>query len=512
MQQEQDVFKVDKKILLLLFMISFTIFIFTTDAHRYTIDEDISQRQTKRIVTMTPDPLYVEGESHIGFEYSYTQNNNNPLCINAIWCSGVYLGHSLVQIPILALNHYFEFIKADTVVWTSNDFNDPHYVWWRNSIDPDFTFLELFYGPIFSSLSVMIFFALCKKIPYKNSTSVILSLTFGLTTSIWAYSQTSFNLIASSFFVLLGIFFIYKFLRENNPYVLILSGLALGFGYMVRNDVILVIGITLIFVIFHILKTHHKKIYIVNFFIFVSIPIFINRLVNEVRFDISGITGGSYIPTNDFPLLVGFTGLLFSPGVGLFIFYPVLSLCIFSFYDFFKKQKYETFFLISLILGYLIFYATFPNWHGMNAWAARYLLTIIPFMLIPLGASLEKRHYKFWIVVTALASIGFLSNIVYVIQDENWFVWGTWGSSTGLTSLGSGLAMHPATMWTFEYSQLTHSIITGLTNLQVDIFLLKLLGSTVYFITFISILVTLGFILLHHMLYKKTIQSGILNK
>ena len=485
---------VDRRLLILLFMISFTIFVFTNDAHRYTIDEDIAQRLTKRIVTMTPDPLYKEGESHVGFEFEFVPPG--PLCKNAILCSGVYLGHTLTQVPILALNHYFDLINSETVTWTNDDFNDPHYVFWRNTIDPDFTFMELFYGPIFSSLSVITFFSICQKTPYRKSTSIILSLLFALTTSVWAYSQTSFNLVSVSFFVLLGIFFFFKFLKENSSKNLIFSGLTLGFAFMVRHDAIIAIGVTLAFVIFYVIKKNHKLRTISHFVISAAILILIYRLIDYFRFETYAIAGGSWVPTNNFPFQIGLVGLLFSPGVGIFVFYPVLILSIIGFFDFYKKNNIETYFLIGLIIAYLTFYATIPNWHGMNAWADRYMLTIIPLFLIPLGATLENRNNKIWVVVLVLAGIGFLSNIVYVIQDENWFVWGTWGSSSGLISLGAGLNIHPAAMWTFEYSQLTHSILTAFTNLQPDIYLLKLFGTSVYLVLLLGVLIPLGYLII----------------
>ena len=52
---------VDFKLSLLLFVITFTIFVFTSDGHRYTIDEDIAQQQTIHLVIQKPDPEYVQG-------------------------------------------------------------------------------------------------------------------------------------------------------------------------------------------------------------------------------------------------------------------------------------------------------------------------------------------------------------------------------------------------------------------------------------------------------------------
>ena len=77
-------------------------------------------------------------------------------------------------------------------------------------------------------------------------------------------------------------------------------------------------------------------------------------------------------------------------------------------------------------------------------------------------------------------------------------------TSCGLYGLGTAqidLYLHPATIWTFEYSQLTHSIILSIQNLQFDIFMNKFLGFPLYAVFFILI------ITLHFFLIRKTINS-----
>ena len=55
------------KFLLILFSLFFVIFVFTSDGHRHSFDEDVAAQQSKRIATLSPDPTYVEGESRLFF-------------------------------------------------------------------------------------------------------------------------------------------------------------------------------------------------------------------------------------------------------------------------------------------------------------------------------------------------------------------------------------------------------------------------------------------------------------
>ena len=186
-------------------------------------------------------------------------------------------------------------------------------------------------------------------------------------------------------------------------------------------------------------------------------------------------------------------GLLLSPGVGLLFFVPILFTMFFAFPDFFRKHKSETIFFLSLMVFYMIQMGGFGHWHGLVAWSTRYLIPCIPFLLLPLGASIENRRDKklIIIIIIILGSLGFLINLAYISQDVSWFVWGQAGHWLGLYSLGNDqttLYLNDAVIWTFQYSQLTNSIMTLFTGFYPDIFLLKLMGSGIFSVTIFSLL------------------------
>ena len=98
------------------------------------------------------------------------------------------------------------------------------------------------------------------------------------------------------------------------------------------------------------------------------------------------------------------------------------------------------------------------------------------------------------LIASSFGSIGAFFNLAYVIQDVHWFVWSTPGSRTGLFGLGVpefgqfNLWINDVVIWTFQFSQLTHSISLMFTGLQHDIYLLHLLGTSAYLIIFVSFL------------------------
>jgi len=488
-------------------MICFSVFVFTSDGHRYTFDEALSQDQSLRIATLEPHPNYIQGESRIFFEYTWLfppSANWRPVCENAILCSQASVVHSLTQAPLIFLNHNFNIITNDIKEISPQEFDDPSYALWRNSLNPDFTFMELFYGPIFTSLSISILFLVSRTFNFSIKTSLLLSLFYGFSTVMWAYSQTSLNSIPSTFFILLGFLFFRKFQSTSSHYALLLSGGILGLAFLTRQDSILFI-IPLFFYMLYELRNKNKKIqHLLSF----SIPLFfaygISLLIDYIRVGVydagaplnyASVVGGQ----GNVPMFLHMFGLFFSPGVGLLIFAPILITIFFSFPHFFKNHKSECVLFLSIIGFFLIYYGSSGTWHGLNAWGARYMIPIIPFLILPLGASIEKiKHTSFKISLVFLAILGAFFNLVYLLQDVSWFIWGIMGAHQGgLYDIdgAANLWISPLVLWTFEFSQLTHSIIWVFTRLQHDIWLLHVLGTGLYVLILGIILIPLIFIL-----------------
>ena len=510
---------IDKKLFILIFTIMFSIFLFTSDGHRNSMDEDLTQYHVKRLVTLEPHPLFIENESRMLFEYpNWFTNSTGPVCQNPILCSPSHIGHSILYYPFVYINHEINKITKIEINLTYDDFDDPAYIIWRNSLDNDFILLETFYGPIFASLSVAIFFLISRTFTYSEKTSIFLALIFGLATAIWAYSNTSLNTTASIFFILWGFYYFRKFQQNYSLQKILLSSVILSFGFLVRPDVILVIIPLFVLLIFE-LKSRDKKIKKIILFLIPHIFSFaILKLIDYLNFGIfdnkTGITSVEFIKSVsiiDTPLHVGIFGNLLAPGLGLMIFVPVLFTIFFSFPDFWQKHKKETILFSSIIIIFLIFYGRLDAWHGFVSWTARYMITLIPFMLLPLGYSIEKRNSKKIIVIIGILSIiGVFFNIIYVIQDTTWFVWCTPGCGHGLYTLigtESQYNIDQTTFWTFKNSQLTWAINTVFTNLQLDLILYKVLGATVYIVVVASTLTTLSIILLK-ILKKEVILSN----
>ena len=414
------------KIFLVIAILFFSIYTFTSDAHRATSDEDFAQQQALRIVLQEPDPEFVLGVSGNLFKYPEFWYPHNPdggkvKCNYGIFCYPVGIPYSVTEVPFIFLNHHFNFITTETVVFTVEDFPDTHYIWWRNSNDPNFTFMELFYGPFFSSLSVATFFLISRAFKYKTTTSLLLAFILGLATIFFSYSQTSFNNAPSVFFMLAGFLFFKKFIDNQKILYSIVSATFLVFGYMIRHDVVYVIIPLFFFLVLSVIfqKTWtltsiiHKIKKIVSFTLPLILGYEFDRTIELMRHsfdytrtmatDIAGTVsnfGMSGLQQEIYG--TGMFGLLFSPGVGLFIYVPILLTVFFAFPDFFKKNKMFTVLLLAIPSMFIFHFGTMNIWEGFTAWSPKYLYIIIPFLLLPLGASIEKRGRKILPIICIL--------------------------------------------------------------------------------------------------------------
>ena len=517
---------INNRIPVLIFVICFTVFVFSNDGHRYTFDEDVSFQQSYRIATFENDPSYVQGESKIFFEYPWLfppENNNRPICLNGILCSGGFILHSITQVPFIFLNHTFNFISDDDVIWNIDDFDDFHYLNWRNSLSGDFTFLELFYGPFFTAISVVILFQICRLFGISSKNSIFVSFLYAFTTMAWAYSQTSLSSPPMTFFVLLGFYYYKNWNKNNSPKYLIFSGISFGFAFLTRSDGVLFI-IPLFFILLYLIKSRNKKIKSLLAF---TIPTFssyvIHKLIMFIRvgpleempqvvYSIKVVGEG----TISNPILMNMFGLFFSPGIGLFIFCPILLITFVGFFDFFKKHKIDSFFIAGTLFLFTYTFSSGIYWHGLNGWGARYLVPLIPFLLIPVAFSIEKRGIPFKVLLITLGGLGFFINLVYLLQDTHWFVWGFMGDDTrGLYSLARKedggvfpIWINPLVIWSFEYSQLTQSVMWFFSKLQVDLFLLKVLGIHAYVVAFLSVITIPVYLLVKNIFSTKKLEKS----
>ena len=119
----------------------------------------------------------------------------------------------------------------------------------------------------------------------------------------------------------------------------------------------------------------------------VAVPLATVAWYNWVRFDsvtetgyggreVGAVQGGDW--------WAGFSGIVLSPGKGLFVFSPVVILGLLSFWPFARRWSRTALLVGGLIVLHIAFYARVPQWDAGTSWGPRYLDFILPLCLLPL--------------------------------------------------------------------------------------------------------------------------------
>jgi hypothetical protein len=102
----------------------------------------------------------------------------------------------------------------------------------------------------------------------------------------------------------------------------------------------------------------------------------------------------------------GLYGLLFSTWRGLFYYSPILLFSLPGFFYWFKDRNDRTLpaALLLSFIAILLFYSATPAWRGGNSYGPRYLVSVMPFIVLPMWKTIEVYGKKriFWIIFCVL--------------------------------------------------------------------------------------------------------------
>jgi hypothetical protein len=96
----------------------------------------------------------------------------------------------------------------------------------------------------------------------------------------------------------------------------------------------------------------------------------------------------SFADTFTTPLLLGLDGLLLSPGKGLWLYAPPVLLGLIGLAPFARRHPALAATIGGVVLPTLVLFSLYRFWPGDGSWGPRYLLPLLPFLLLPVVALL----------------------------------------------------------------------------------------------------------------------------
>jgi len=159
----------------------------------------------------------------------------------------------------------------------------------------------------------------------------------------------------------------------------------------------------------------------VPFLIPVIAAVLVTMAVNNAKWGEFSFSG-SYRAFNSFTnsWLISLYGYLFSPGQSIFVFSPILLMAPVYFRPFARKYLPETVTILGLAISYALFYGRSLAWHGQWCFGPRYLMAMVPLLLLPLASWLRMAGSTARFVVILLAIVGAFIEVLHVAVNVSY--------------------------------------------------------------------------------------------
>ncbi len=235
---------------------------------------------------------------------------------------------------------------------------------------------------------------------------VALALLFGLGTLAWPYSRFFFSEPLFTCCLVLAAFTIY----QGYP---LLAGLALGYALATRLEAVFVLPALLVYA--WLCGQRWRGLFWLGVGLLPGVMlVFANNWVRfrslfEQGYGDEGFTGN---------LFIGLAGFLLSPGKSVFVYVPVLLALPFAVVPFARRFRAEALFIALLTLTILVKSSLWWIWWGGWGWGPRFLVPLMPFLVLPLGVLLVRQHWRI-IIGAVLLPLSLVVNMLGILVDFN---------------------------------------------------------------------------------------------
>ena len=248
-----------------------------------------------------------------------------------------------------------------------------------------------------AALTVWVAFLFAWRLSSNERAAVQTALTLGFATLLWPYAKFGFSAPLGALCVMCGTYGAWVGIRSNRRAMLVLGGAGFGCALFVKHELVLLclpVGLWMAAESgWNVRRTVRRALFAGGPVVAAAI---VTLYYNYTRFGNPLDTGylrDSTVERGSF--FVGLAGLLFSPGASFFLYSPALVAGVAALATTLARRDRRT---AALFVGewlvLVCFYATFAHWDGERSYGPRYLVPVIPILVLPLAgwfASEENR-------------------------------------------------------------------------------------------------------------------------
>ena len=267
---------------------------------------------------------------------------------------------------------------------------------------------------------------------YRRNIALVTALLFGLTTIAWPYSKNYFRESIAGFTLLLAAYGLLRWRHalhssDNWPHNWIILAVASGVMSVMAKESG-VVGLPMLLLIPLIGKSYLPRSLLLSWQLALIVSILLAMafaglyVYTEVlgagtfRFQLFERLAGAFNNINSAG--AGISGFLFSPGKGFFWHSPVLILALFSPFLARKGRRLDVVWPLFMFVAFVMIYALVRGdiWFGGTNWGPRYLVPVVPFMMLAVVPTLENcmnaiRSNRLLYALGLLSLIGFLVQV-----------------------------------------------------------------------------------------------------
>ena len=275
-------------------------------------------------------------------------------------------------------------------------------------------------------LACLFHYLLCRfDVPLRVSFAASLGLVFA--TPIWPYTGTLFSEIWTALLLLAGLAFLDQAVsRGKTGYPAVIGcGICLGLALMSRPNHVVAVGVFAIALLLAPLSRTRRvrQVLLLGAITttFLGATLFLNYLHFQDIFQFGyadQVEGGKILTAFNTPLHLGLWGLFLSPGKSLFLFVPMVLLGLAGLPLLWHQSRPLAAVCGGCMIAYSLFLARHTQWEAGYSWGPRYLLPVVPLLLVgmaPLLGSLQPSWARKALAV--LCILGVLINLPAVFTS-----------------------------------------------------------------------------------------------
>ncbi len=277
------------------------------------------------------------------------------------------------------------------------------------------------FNPIVIALTAYLIARLARRLGLSVRWSLLLGAAYATGSLAWAYTGT---LYSEPFLALLLVLAVYALVgaktdRADADRQLLIAGAALGFMLITRERSAIWLPAFLLYALPINRRRWRGWLWLLAPLIAAGVLL---GLINWSRYGSPLTFGYSSLQNYTFeaPLWLGLYGLLISPGKGLLLYAPIVGAGIAGLLSMWRRQRAEGLLFTLISVTQIGFFAMFEYWTGGWNWGPRYLLPIVPLLILAAGLWVHANPTG-WrrASVVALIGAGLVLNLPAALVDHS---------------------------------------------------------------------------------------------